>query len=191
MQWVADLTCEHEAQPPWAELQQDDARQQLFASGRVSMLFGAFGLVPYFQQNASGFTWDVAPVPAKADQKQEGSLIVFCIPREARNPEAAWELLRFLGGPEGARIFAEGKYFIPANPEAGQLIQAGEQPPAHVSIFVEAANFQSAVNPSQYQEQAEQIYRPQLDLVYTCQSSAEEALGGVREQVEAALAGEG
>jgi multiple sugar transport system substrate-binding protein len=189
VRWVADLTCVHGVQPPWAELLQDDARQQLFAAGRVSMIFGPFALVSYFRNNVTDFTWDVAPVPAKVDQKQEGSLIVFCVPRDAQNPDAAWELLTFLGSPEGARIFAEGEFFIPANPDAAELIQPGEDPPQNVHLFAEAANFQSAVSPSQFQERAEQIYRPQLDLVYTCQAPAADVLAGVREQVEAALAG--
>jgi len=38
--------------------------------------------------------------------------------------------------------------------------------------------------------QARLIYRPQLDLIFGCQQSAEEVLTSVRSDVEAALAGE-
>jgi multiple sugar transport system substrate-binding protein len=189
VQWVSDLTCVHNVQPPWGELLQNDARQQLFAAGRASMIFGPFALVSYFRSNVSDFTWDVAPVPARVEQKQEGSLIVFCIPRDAKNPDAAWQLLTFLGGETGARIFAEGEYFIPANSAAASLITPGDEMPENVQIFAEAANHQSAVSPSVYQEQAENIYRPQLELIYTCQGNASEVLNSVRDQVNAALAG--
>ena len=191
VQWVTDLTCVHEVQPPWSQLQQSQARQQLFASGRVGMLFGAFGLVPYFRDNVSDFTWDIAPVPAKEDQKQEGSLIVFCIPRDAANKEAAWELLSYLSSEAGGNLFAENGYFIPILPSSAELISPGEQAPANIKLFTEAAQYQSSVSPSTYQEQAEQIYRPQLDLVYNCEQSAADVLPPLKEEVERALAGEG
>lgn len=190
VQWVTDLACVHEVQPPWSQIQQDQARQQLFASGRVGMLFGAFGLVPYFRDNVADFTWDVAPVPAKVKQDQEGSQIVFTIPKDAANKEAAWELLKFLSSEEAGRIFAEAGSFIPIRPEAASEISAANETPANIELFVEAAQHQSGVSPSAYQEQAEQIYRPQLDLVYNCEQSAAEVLPPLKDEVERALAGE-
>lgn len=189
VQWVTDLTCVHEVQPPWSQLQQDNARQQLFASGRLGMLFGAAGLVPYFQENATDFEWDIAPVPGKVNQVQEGSLIVFTIPKDAKNKDGAWQLLQFLSGPEAGQIFAETGYFIPIEPDAAALIEPGDQPPANIALFAEAAKHQSSVSPTTHQERAEQIYRPQLDLVYNCEKTADEVLPGLAEQVEQALAG--
>lgn len=190
VQWATDLTCVHEVQPPWSALQQEGAANQLFVGGRVAMLFSTFGQVPYFQENVTDFEWDVAPVPAKVAQEQEGSLIVFCIPKDAQNPEGAWQLLKFLGEANAATTFAETGYFIPALTEATALIQPSEQAPANIGLFIEAAEHQSSVTPTTHQLSAEQVYRPQLDLVYTCERSAEEVLTSVREQVESALAGE-
>jgi multiple sugar transport system substrate-binding protein len=190
VQWVTDLTCEHGVQPPWSQLQVDQARQQLFASGRVGMLFGAFGLVPYMKENVNDFTWDVAPVPARVEQKQEGSLIVFCIPKDASDPEAAWQLLEFLGSAEAGNIFAQQGYFIPIDPQASAQISEVEGPPQNISLFAEAAEYQSSVSPTTYQERAEQIYRPQMDLVYNCEQSAADVLPPLKEDVEQALADE-
>ena len=191
VQWVTDLACVHEVQPPWSQLQQDQARQQLFASGRLGMLFGAFGLVPYVRENVTEFTWDVAPVPARAEQKQEGSLIVFCIPEDAANKEGAWQLLEFFSSQAGGDIFAENGYFIPIDPASAEKIAPTEQDPGTIKLFAEAAQYQSSTSPSTHQEQAEQIYRPQLDLVYNCEKSAADVLPPLKEQVEQALAGEG
>ncbi len=190
VQWVTDLTCVHGVQPPWSELQIDQARQQLFASGRIGMLFGAFGLVPYMKENVTDFTWDVAPVPAREAQEQEGSLIVFTIPKDASNPEAAWQLLEFLSSEEAGTIFAEQGYFIPILPAASAKISVLEAPPANIALFAEAAEHQSSVSPTTYQERAEQIYRPQLDLVYNCEQSAADVLPPLMEDVEQALAGD-
>jgi multiple sugar transport system substrate-binding protein len=191
MQWLADLTCVHKVQPPWSQLQQDQAANQLFAAGRIGMMFSPLGFTAYLRENVSDFTWDVAPVPAKVDQTQEGSLIVFCIPQDAANPEAAWQLLTFLSGEAGGNIFAENGYFIPILPNSAELISPGEEAPANIKLFTEAAQHQSSVSPSTYQEQAEQIYRPQLDLVYNCEQSAADVLPPLKEQIEQALAGEG
>lgn len=188
MQWVADLTCKHGVQPPWSMLQQDEAANQLFAGGRVGMMFGTLGFTTYLRQNVKDFTWDVAPVPAKVNQMQEGSLIVFCIPKDARNPEAAWQLLEFLAGPEAGKIFAEAGYFVPVWEEAGSAIRPGDEPPAHIGIFTEAAQHNTVVAPNAVgQNVAAQIYRPQVDRVWSCEASAEEVLVSVREQVEETL----
>ena len=40
-----------------------------------------------------------------------------------------------------------------------------------------------------YIPQARLVYRPQLDIIYTCQKSAEEVLTSIRPDVEDALAG--
>jgi multiple sugar transport system substrate-binding protein len=91
---------------------------------------------------------------------------------------------------EGATIFANAGTFIPPLLEGAALVQAGDQPPANIPLFTEALNNSVTENFSIHIERARSIYRPALQLVYTCQQSAEEALGGVREEVEQALAGE-
>lgn len=190
VQWVADLTCEHGVQPPWSQLQPDegDASNQLFAAGRIGMMFSPFGVMTYLRENVKDFTWDIAPVPAKVNQMQEGSLIVYCVPKDAQNPDAAWELLRFLGGLDAGQIFAEAGYWVPVWEEAGAAIQPGDQPPANIGLWADAATHNSVVSPNAIgQGRARQLYRQQLDLVYTCQSSAEEELTGVREEVETIL----
>ncbi len=189
VQWVTDLTCVHEVQPPWSELTQDNAGEQLFVSGRVSMMQRTFGVSAYLRENVKDFVWDVAPVPAKDDQQTIATLIAFCIPKAARNQAGAWELLRFLGGAEGGRIFAEAGFFLPAHLEALELIQSGEAGPAHINVVTEAAQNATNENFSQNIERARQIYKPQLDLIYLCQQPAADVLPAVRGQVEDALAG--
>jgi multiple sugar transport system substrate-binding protein len=191
MQWVADLTCVHNVQPPWGNLAQDNAVNQHFVSGRVAMLSSTFGFASYASQNAE-FTWDIAPPPAgKADQKTIATLIDFVIPKTAKNPDGAWELLNFMGGPEGGKIFAEAGVYVPVHKEPSALIKAVEgKSPAHLELMVEATQHATNENFSKNIQRARQIYRPELDLLWTCQKSAEEILPGIKEQVEKALAGE-
>lgn len=190
IQWLADLSCVHEVQPPWSVLQQDDAGNQLFAAGRVGMIERTFGTASYFHQNVRDFEWDVAPVPAKESQTTIATLIVFCIPKNAPNPEGAWELLNFLGGPEGGRIFAEAGQFAPVYTAAIDLLQPVNGMPEHLDLLKEAVEHSTNENFGVHIPQARLIYRPQLDLIYTCQQSAEEVLTSIRPDVEDALAGE-
>lgn len=192
MQWVADLTCVHGVQPPWGNLAQDDAANQYFVGGRVGMLSSTFGFAAYASENVKDFTWDVAPPPAgPAGQTTIATLIDFVVPKTARNPDGAWELLKFLGGPDAGKIFAETGNFVPVHNEAATLLKApGTESLGHIDLVVEATKHATNENFSPNIQRARQIYRPQLDLLYTCQQSAEEVLTGVREQVEQALAGE-
>jgi multiple sugar transport system substrate-binding protein len=191
IQWLADLSCVHEVQPPWSQLQQDDAGNQLFAAGRVGMIERTFGTASYFHQNAVDFEWDVAPVPAgAAGQTTIATLTVFCIPKDAPNPEGAWELLKFLGGPEGGRIFAEAGEFAPVYTETVDLLQPVNGTPEHLDLLRDAVANSTNENFGIHIPQARLIYRPQLDLIYTCQESAEDVLTSIRQDVEDALAGE-
>ena len=192
MQWVADLTCVHGVQPPWGNLSQDNAQNQHFVSGKVSMLSSTYGFTAYANQNVKDFVWDIAPPPAgPAGQTTIATLVVYCIPKDAKNQDEAWQLLSFLGGPDAGKIFADTGTFIPVNKEASALLVPVEgQAPAHLGLVLEATQNATNENFSEHIQRARQVYRPELDLLYTCQQSAEEVLTGVKERVEQALAGE-
>jgi multiple sugar transport system substrate-binding protein len=194
VQWIADLSLKHHVQPPWSQLQPTNANfdDRLFLSGQVAMIFRPLGLTSYYRRNVKGFTWDIAPVPAKVTQKDEGSLIVFMIPKRTPKDKAqtAWQLLEFMAGPKGAKIFAESGGFVPAYKQAAGLIKSGgHQPPAHMALFKAAADHQTTINFTTHDLRARQVYRPQLDLVYTGQKSAKEVLTSVKSDVEAAMVG--
>lgn len=194
MQWLADLSNKHHVQPPWSELQPDNGNfdTDLFVNGKVAMIFRTFGSVPYLRKNVKQFTWDIAPVPANVEQKDEGSLIVFAIPKKTPKDKAAaaWKLLDYLGGPKGAKLFAQTAYFIPAYRQAEGSMTSGDQSPAHLALFRAAATNQTTINFTAHDLRARQIYEPQLELVYSGQKTAKEALTGVKSQVEKAMVGQ-
>jgi multiple sugar transport system substrate-binding protein len=189
VQWATDLTCEHGVQPPWSQLQQEFIDQQLFAQGKVAMIFGTFGIVPYLEETIKDFTWDVAPPPAKVHQMTEASVIVFASGTDSENPEGAWKLLNFLSSEEAGKILAKGRAFNPINKEAAKLIKPTDQPPAHINLFAEASNYLTAPNQTDATNEARDLYRPALDKVYNCEASAQEVLNSVKPRVEELLAG--
>lgn len=190
IQWVADLTLVHKVQPPWSQLQADNAELELFAQGKVGMLFATSGTAAYLAENVKDFEWDVTPVPAQVNQSQEGSLIVFVLPAQAKKVDEAWDFLTHMVGPEVGKVFVDANAFIPINKAAAADFGKGEGGPEHGSLFAEAAAHNVAVNFTASTSQAVQIFRPELDRVYNGEASAKEVLEAIRPQVEAALAAE-
>lgn len=193
IQWASDLTCVHRVQPERGLVTQPDSGNNLFTQGKVAMIFRTQSTGDYFRRNATGFAWDVAPPPANVDQKTEPSLIVFAITKAAKNPDGAWELLKFMGGAEGSRMFAERGAWVPSFRESAALIKPGTEGaatnPANIGLFATAMEHTTTVNFTEATENARNIYRPQLDLVYTCETSAEEVLTQVKPEIEEILSG--
>jgi multiple sugar transport system substrate-binding protein len=86
MQWATDPTRKVRVQPPWSQLRQERVQNQMFAQGRLAMLFTSFGTVRYLRQTVREFTWDIAPPPGGVDQKTESSVVVFTVAKSAKNP---------------------------------------------------------------------------------------------------------
>jgi multiple sugar transport system substrate-binding protein len=192
LQWVVDMTCEHEVQPPWSELQQDDAEISLFAAGRVAMVEAAFSNNAQLQNVVTDFEYDIAPVPGNVAQVNEGSLYLYVIPESTSQDEAdaAWKLLEYMGSEEAATVFAEGGFFVPLNRSAATTIQP--EPgvsPQNMGLLAAAAEHSISPNfPPENASLARQLYRPQLDAAYNCEQSVEEVLSRVKDQVDNALA---
>lgn len=192
LQWVTDMTCEHEVQPPWSELQQDDADVALFAAGRVGMIQDAFSGNAQLQNVVTDFEYDIAPIPGNVEQVTEGSLYLYVIPESTPQAEAdaAWKLLEYMGSEEAATTLAEGGYFVPLNRAGAEAIQpqAGVAPQS-IGLLAGAAEASISPNfPPQNASLARQLYRPQLDAAYNCEQSVEEVLSSVQDQVDNALA---
>lgn len=201
IQWIADLTCKHQVQPERGLVSQPgvpNLGNNLFTAGKIGMIMRAAGTTTYFRRNIpkpgepGSFEWDIAPVPGKVNQKQEGSLICFTITKAAKNPDGAWELLKFLGGPEGSKIFADRGYFIPAYKKHAELKLGTEPPnnnPANIALFAKAMDHNTVINFTEATEAARNVYRPQLDLVWTCQAQAQDVFNKVKKEVEEVLSG--
>lgn len=189
LQWAVDLTCKHKVQPPWSELQQEGTDLQLFAQGKLAMMFSVFSTVPYLRDTVKDFDWDVAPPPADADQRTEASVIIFTIAESAKEPDKAWDLLKYLTSEEAGKMLAEAKDMTPLDKRAAQLIEPDGQAPQHVTLFAEAAEHLTATNQTKNTLGARELYRPALDAAYNCEKSVGDVLAAIKPQVEEALEG--
>lgn len=202
MQWLADLTLKHKVQPERGQVEQGttpNLGNNLFIAGKVGMILRTQGTISYFRKNipkpgaAGAFEFDVAPVPANVDQKAEGSLICYAITKPAKNPDGAWDLLKFMGGPEGSKIFAEQGAWITAYKQGNSYMKPGAAPPAsypaNLALFPKATEFATVVNFTENTETARNVYRQEFAKVWNGQDSAQAVLDRVKKDVEDALSG--
>jgi multiple sugar transport system substrate-binding protein len=202
MQWLADLTLKNKVQPERGLVEQGTTPSlgnNLFVAGKVGMIFRTQGTISYFRKNIpkagdpGSFEWDVAPTPGNVDQQSEGSLICYAITKPAKNPDGAWNLLKFMGGPEGSKIFAEQGAWITAHKASNSYMKPGAAPPAsypaNLALFAKATEFATVINFTENTEAARNVYRQEFAKVWNGQDSAQAVLDRVRKDVEEALSG--
>ena len=202
IQWLADLSCKHKVQPDRGQVEQGttpNLGNNLFIANKIGMIFRTQGTISYFRKNVpkagdpGSFEWDVAPVPGNVDQKSEGSLICYAITKPAKNPDGAWDLLKFMGGPEGSKIFAEQGAWITTHKASNSFMKPGAAPPAsypaNIALFSKATEFATVINFTENTEAARNVYRQEFAKVWNCQEPAQTVLNRVRKDVEEALSG--
>ncbi len=87
----------------------------LFQSGKVAMLYGGSWRAVQFAKNEyAKDRVDVAPLPKGKQQAVIIHGLGNVINANTPHPDEAWQFLKFLGGPEAARIQAETGAVIPA-----------------------------------------------------------------------------
>src|SRR5262249_44241262 len=111
-----------------------------FQAGEVAMMStGTWQLFPY--QDIKKFAWDVAPIPrgtAPGLGINWSGGDHFSIAKATQNPNAAWELLKFLATPgEGQQMLARLKIEPPVV-KADSPLYYSFHPPAHINLILES-----------------------------------------------------
>ncbi|HEV2125106.1 MAG TPA: sugar ABC transporter substrate-binding protein [Chloroflexota bacterium] len=196
IQAVTDLSCKLRVQRPFNHREGGTgvSASAMFTQGRLGMLYATMSTMLSLRRDIKdNFDWDIAPVPKKDKRVTEGSLITYCVPKEAKNPDAAWQLLSYMTSEEGGQVFADRLQYVPAlKAAATKYIKAapGEKP-ERVKLLVESmTQYNTIVNFTNNTERARQIYRPELNnKAYICTESVKTTLEGVKKQVEDSLVG--
>lgn len=85
------------------------------------------------------FEWDVVRMPMDKNQNTKAGILNWGISKSTKNPEAAWDLLKFLCGPEGNRIVAESNMALPGSTDKEALqIVLDSKFPSNVKAFVDS-----------------------------------------------------
>lgn len=102
LQWLVDLTFTHKVAPIMI---QEQGMENPFLTGKVAYYFG--GSWEEASIRTTDFEWDFLPMPAQATtgirSVQMGSN-AWSILSTSSNVDAAWEVIKFISGPEGATL---------------------------------------------------------------------------------------
>ncbi len=194
IQWVADLALKHKVHPDFATITAGENtpnwQQSQIGTGKVAMMLALTSSVPWLRTNAT-VNWDIRPVPKKVSRSTVNTMTVLAIPKESKNPDQAWEFLKYCVGSDASTAFAASRGFIPVSKSAAALFEPDDKAPKNLPVAIDALEHAVNENFSEYIQQARGVYRPVLDDVWSGKRTAAEALGSVADQVNAILAGQG
>ena len=190
MDWVVDLTCRYQVQPPWDDLRQANA-PTLFQQGKLAMMLSATPSVPVFRQRATSVNWDVIPYPKRAARVSSGGLTTYCIPAGTKLPDHGWAFLNSMLGDDAQKVYSASGGMLPPKIAQGKLYVEGGagKPPKHAALFVEAMKLGRKSPAAQNADAARRVYRPALEEAYRCQKPVRQVIQEVTSQVNAILGG--
>ncbi|MDQ6423149.1 sugar ABC transporter substrate-binding protein [Paenibacillus sp. LHD-117] len=141
LQFAVDLAHKHKVVPDSRALKaMNDG--QMFETGKLAMMIQGRWMVPTYRKLS--FDWDVAPLPANGQWSGWSGSVGIGIYSKTKHAEAAYELVEYLGGPEGQKEQSLMGFAIPsfksmANSDV--FLQPGQKP-EHAEVFIKAAENQ-------------------------------------------------
>ncbi len=149
LQWYSDAIWKDRFMPDSASISAMDPNGDLFAFGTLSMWLSQswyLSSVP-----ADVFKWDIAPVPfnAKGERIAPIDADVYAIPKDAKNKDQAWEVVKWLLQPENNLELCKIYYCMPArkSTEADYNAYLAESYPGlDLSVMFTAATYLDVPN---------------------------------------------
>ncbi|HEX2323802.1 MAG TPA: sugar ABC transporter substrate-binding protein [Chloroflexota bacterium] len=175
IQWIADANKRRLWPSPLAR----DAQPVDFRRGNVAMT--TWGHWQVARVRTDPLKWDVAPMPRTRDGKRialgwySGNAIV----RGTKQPDAAWEFLKFFGGAAGQRILGLEGLTLPAVrkvAESDEIIKTA--PPENQRAFLADVASARIRYDGQVTETGEwgDLLNPELNKIWAGQASARDVL---------------
>ncbi|CAN7566918.1 sugar ABC transporter substrate-binding protein [Devosia sp. LjRoot16] len=188
IQYIGDLINKDKVTPNFLEAEQAGGTAQLFSSGQAAMVItnpsrlGTFADVP--------FKWAVANLPGGPTgiHSNRTGGAGFAINANSKNPEAAWAFLQYLAGPEGQSIFAGAKAAAVPAMTGNETVRAAFKAPFGDVFLKEADVGEQFPQFPRFVDLSNLYIQPALDLVWNGESTAADAIGGIKDKVNAELA---
>jgi multiple sugar transport system substrate-binding protein len=136
------------------------------------------------------FKWAVANLPAGPTgiHSNRTGGAGFAINANSKNPKAAWAFLQYLAGPEGQSIFAGAKAAAVPAMTGNETVRAAFKAPFGDVFLREADVGEQFPQFPRFVDLSNLYIQPALDLVWNGESTAADALGGIKDKVNAELA---
>ncbi len=190
LQFYGDLINKYHVAPSFQEMSQIGGTTQLFASGQAAMTITNAARLGTFEK-IKNFKWGVAMLPAgPTGIRVDGAGGAgFVMSTYSKHKDAAWTLLQFIAGPEGQKIFAESGTAVPAMYKNPEVAASFNVPGKRVFLKMTDLGCFCAGIPqfAGYPQIDKTLVTPALELVWTGEKTAKEAIPPIVDKVNAAL----
>ena len=188
VQYLGDLINKDKAMPNFEEEDQMGGTGGLFAADQASMIISNASRLGAL--SGVSFKWAVAPLPAGPTGIHSNILggAGFAINTNSQQKDAAWAFMQYLCGPQGQIVFTSGaSAAVPAMTGNAQVVSAFKAPFAEV-FLAETKNGDVFPQFPKFVDILNNDIQPALDKVWSGEAGAADALGGIKDQVNTALA---
>jgi multiple sugar transport system substrate-binding protein len=184
LQYLLDLYLEHEACPLSQDIEAGGGGQQMFFTGRLAMYMSGVWEVYGLKQGETPY--DVAPLPTgPAGRFMHFTPNAVAISRSAKNPDAAWELIRFMKSAGLEKIQVQGEGFCPFQKASVQtFLEQGFIPNAQVFIDAMEKGWGEGIAANVNIQKMNQVVGDALGLALSEGGTAESVVNEVAPQLE-------
>jgi multiple sugar transport system permease protein len=187
-----DLLYKYQVSPSVTDLQASGvSAHDLFAQGRIAMYVTGIWEVPRFREEIGDrFDWDIAAFPAGPTgiRAYPTGWSGYAMTSGTKHPQEAWNLLKFLAGPEGLGRLAKTGLAQPAlaNLASSPLWLDGQRPKNRKLTIEQVPHVRLEVVSPGYKE-VDAIVNPKLDLIWNGTLTPEQAVAAFLPEAQAKL----
>lgn len=163
----------------------------LFRNQTVAMESMGLWMLPQYKADPLGFEWDVVRMPMDQNQRTKAGILNWGISADTDTPDATWDLLKFLVGPESMEIVAESNMALPASTDenANQIV-LDTHFPENVKAFVDSVpDVDMADQVSIYRTEVNTKLQELTDKMLIGESTPEETQQALIKEINGILAG--
>lgn len=187
IQFLGDMINVDHVMPSFQELQQSGGTSQLFLSGQVAMVVTNAARLGTFAD--ASFDWAVAPLPTGRTGIHANRLggAGFAMNAFSKNKDAAWKFLAYVAGEPGQATFASANASAVPAMVGNEAVRAAFKAP-FADVFLKESEYGKLFPQfAGYVDITNLYIQPALDLVWTGEASAKDAIDGITADVQARL----
>ncbi|CAH1216299.1 Putative ABC transporter substrate-binding protein YesO [Paenibacillus plantiphilus] len=183
LQFWADITNKHKVAPTLAEM---SGQGDLFPSGLVAMTRNGVWLKDTYK-DIKDFEWDIAPLPK---QKQASTVLhtsYFTMSSKSKHKEEAWELIKWLSGPEVQEGIDSKAGFLPTRKSVSDKEVYDTKMPASTHLIGDTADYGRLLPYAPGVKQATDELQKELEQIFTGKVTAEQAMKAFQAKAQSVI----
>lgn len=177
IQFASDLRCKYRVAPGVTDMA-DIGPQKMFTNGMVGMyITGSWAAALVFHKEIKTFDYDVAPIPKGKRRAAFMGGASFGILKLSKHKKEAWELVKFMTGPEIQAHFARTQHIIPSRrsvAESGAYLYLKDKP-KNKQAFIDAIKYGRVIPNVECSREMNDIINNEIVLAVLGKKSAREA----------------